>query len=1845
MKELLKKNFKRTKKSVQAIGMALLLLFLAVAPESTGMQVQAADSGMNLSSYGVKLNDAELTSETLLKNGDSLKISFDWSLDDSDRETNEFEATITPLENIVLVNCAETPLMADGYGQIGIYSIQNNTFKIVLDKNSPFFLDGNRNGWADIDGRVTVNEDAHDDGDSIPYKIGTIDGSFKLDKATSSLNVSKWTEGKVTKEADGKYYQTYRVNLKALSDKVSNVQIDDEFAAKLSNMSALQIVNNDSTLILDESYVDVASLNAALSGKTLEKDEAITVEYKMEVDSSIYEQNPNYDAFKNKVVADYTNNKELPATAQSYDVSVNASRPSLDKSAQGYDEATGEVTWKIELHMNDLKGESITNIKDTLGTGFINANIDGEPRAIPVESFLASETSEGVYVYTYKEKVTDDVKNGIHDTAVKNKVSMDIMGYTYTDEGSYTVKGDPSVLSKSYANYDFWSGAITWNITIDTAKLPANLEYFSVLDRQESPSGVPSDKVGNHAVSLENVISVDGTPVWNTTGGASGFAVTDAGKSILYSTSPDNVTAPTCFWELDVKLSGTYLLNKKAAGEDVTVSIITKMSDSWYSSKTYYNGAFGKYKVSGETEQETPKVYAEWKNPFAAINAISKTAAQVKDKNSIEYTVLVNTADITNLTVGEDIVLEDTLPVNMKYDEGSFKLVDLVYNNQYYMPEAWEGWYTEGGVTKTDGSVNVIEGTQDKLQITIPVVQNFIDHKDYAIAKGLKLYLKITYTTTVDDAKTFLQSASAVDFTNSITGKAGTRSIGDASVTTKLTPAAVVKKEGKYDEHTAPRVNYSIEVNPQALDLAAGDTLTAVDQLGRKLQYDLDSLKLYKNVNDSWVLLTKSEYSYIRNFTDNSLTFTVPDTTYLKIEYQAILDAEVGDIVSNDDIFNKFSLSAVNDSVGADNVNAISAVIEPRVGANAAGVIKIWKYWGDNDNAQPLDGCTFAIYSTTKEGNVYKKADLVQGGYVVPENGVMTISGLQEDVVYALVETAAKEGYQLNETPYYFVILSDDSLAVNYIETNASPYEGNGYAQPFRNIPKDGKSKLEITKTVKGDCAFADVKDGISFEITGPNGYSKKVTAAELDKSQQIVLTGLEPGTYTVKEIVASKPEYTCATKYSVDEKTTVEGNSASVNLTADQTSNVEFINTYEETVISVSVIKAWDDVQNQDGKRPGSITVQLKNGTTNVGDAVTLNEANSWKHTWKDLPAYANGNEITYTVEETGVPLGYTSVVTGDQSSGYTITNSYVPVKVSVDVEKVWDDNNNQDGKRPGSITVQLKNGTTNVGEAVTLNVGNNWKHTWKDLPAYANGNEITYTVEETGVPLGYTSVVTGDQSTGYTITNSYVPVKVSIDVEKVWDDNNNQDGKRPGSITVQLKNGTTNVGEAVILNEGKNWKHTWEDLPAYANGNEITYTVEETGVPTGYTSVVTGDQSSGYTITNSYVPVKISVDVEKVWDDNNNQDGKRPGSITVQLKNGTANVGEAVILNEGKNWKHTWEDLPAYANGNEITYTVEETGVSTGYTSVVTGDQNTGYTITNKYTVVPTPTPTVAPTPTPTVAPTATPTVAPTATPTATPTVAPTATPTVKPTATPTATPTVAPTATPTVKPTATPTVAPTATPTVAPTATPTVAPTATPTVAPTATPTVAPTATPTVAPTATPTVAPTATPTVAPTATPTVAPTATPTVAPTATPTVAPTATPTVAPTATPTVAPTATPTVAPTATPTVAPTATPTAGPSATPSAMPTAVPTTAPTVAPTTVPTSVPATPVPVVPTPVPVVPTTAPTQAPTPAPVITVPDTGDNTPINLWKAFMLIGVSGMMFVSSIALKRSYNRMK
>ena len=386
----------------------------------------------------------------------------------------------------------------------------------------------------------------------------------------------------------------------------------------------------------------------------------------------------------------------------------------------------------------------------------------------------------------------------------------------------------------------------------------------------------------------------------------------------------------------------------------------------------------------------------------------------------------------------------------------------------------------------------------------------------------------------------------------------------------------------------------------------------------------------------------------------------------------------------------------------------------------------------------------------------------------------------------------------------------------------------------------------------------------------------------------------------------------------------------------------VEIYNHHTPEKVSVEGSKTWNDEENQDGKRPSSITVRLfADGTEVTSKEVTANDNWSWSFT--DLDKYNSGTEIVYTISEDEV-ADYTTVV-----NGYDVTNTHTPEKTTITGSKTWDDADNQDGKRPDSITVRLlADGKEVTSKAVTAN--DNWSWSFTGLDKYNSGTEIVYTISEDEV-ADYTTVVDG-----YNITNTHTPEKISISGSKTWNDVDNQDGVRPDSITVKLlANGRVIDHKEVTINN--NWSWNFEDLPVYEKGEKITYTIKEDSVENYETKL------DGYNIINTHKTKTTSVSGRKTWNDNNNQDGVRPDSITVELLktvNGTTtSMGESYkqVLT-GNKLDYSWSNLPVYEAGERITYTVKEVGEENGKIVGKNGEKytveydSTGMNITNTYT-----------------------------------------------------------------------------------------------------------------------------------------------------------------------------------------------------------------------------------------------------------------------------------------------------
>ena len=105
---------------------------------------------------------------------------------------------------------------------------------------------------------------------------------------------------------------------------------------------------------------------------------------------------------------------------------------------------------------------------------------------------------------------------------------------------------------------------------------------------------------------------------------------------------------------------------------------------------------------------------------------------------------------------------------------------------------------------------------------------------------------------------------------------------------------------------------------------------------------------------------------------------------------------------------------------------------------------------------------------------------------------------------------------------------------------------------------------------------------------------------------------------------------------------------------------------------------------------------------------------------------------------------------------------------------------------------------------------------------------------------------------------------------MDKVWNDNNNSDNIRLDNVTVQLvADGNPVADKTAILNEINNWSASFTDLPKYANGRQIAYTVKEISTQGGYSVAITSNETEdgtfSYTVTNTHTPTSGEVLISK--------------------------------------------------------------------------------------------------------------------------------------------------------------------------------------------------------------------------------------------------------------------------------------------------------------------------------------------------------------------------------------------
>lgn len=395
-------------------------------------------------------------------------------------------------------------------------------------------------------------------------------------------------------------------------------------------------------------------------------------------------------------------------------------------------------------------------------------------------------------------------------------------------------------------------------------------------------------------------------------------------------------------------------------------------------------------------------------------------------------------------------------------------------------------------------------------------------------------------------------------------------------------------------------------------------------------------------------------------------------------------------------------------------------------------------------------------------------------------------------------------------------------------------------------------------------------------------------------------------------------------------------------------------------TTHSLTFLKKWSGVPGNVAY-PSSVALDVTY-TDGSKEKITLSAANNWTLTKSNVPVTKKIQSITEKPLEDYTP-SYEIAADGTTA---TVTNSYSRITTkNIKVVKRWIG----EGPQP-EIKVSLyysENGDSaeKLYGTVVLNTSNNWTHEWTDL----SENNRVYGVREEAIPANYTSNITytteGDTTTAeisnvydqnctdesYYIVNTLQTVPLTI--TKTWNDDDNSQNARPGTLGVTVQEGNNNL---LFTLSGE--ENVWTKSASMLKRKDNTYTATENldGFEEQYSmtdhSVTTSGNRVNVSFINQITTKKITV--KKVWEDTFTDDKDRPGAIHFKLYRNKEEYGTYSLSAEdrdesGNTWTKVIENLPVTGE-----YTVEEYQEKDepeyDYISTITTDENGNFIITNK-------------------------------------------------------------------------------------------------------------------------------------------------------------------------------------------------------------------------------------------------------------------------------------------------------
>ena len=487
--------------------------------------------------------------------------------------------------------------------------------------------------------------------------------------------------------------------------------------------------------------------------------------------------------------------------------------------------------------------------------------------------------------------------------------------------------------------------------------------------------------------------------------------------------------------------------------------------------------------TSDEAQQPASKTTEIYGSGYSFVKWYARPIGSELDRGHLRWQLYINKINDNSITSG---YIVDTIPANNSFDADSV----MVYSGDDY--SGYNVWEQVTITTETVGDV-----TQIRFEFTDEMIEDL-----KTVANGIY----IEYTTHVDS-----QTVDTEHYVNTANLYYNGELNSTRAADTYYTKPAEVDKSGIYNATTAPAAQYTIEVNPAAMDLDPNsNTLTLTDTMGSALDLDTSSVRVNGAI--------PSADSLTYDPATHTFTLSLQDQTSYTVTYNAIVNLVPGATLDDTNAVNTCALSGVATNGGDGSYTLFSRVYDNSASSSSIigrATLNIIKH-DTSSTADLLSGAVFTVSEATLGASNEVTATAYTTG-TTDANGRISITDLTRGTCYMIVETSAPSGYQLDSTPR-FVIFSDSASAtypstVTYNGTTYSVeiisntrasfdlYIGNAAEQPQEPEPTEPTEPTETSETTAPTETSETTQPTETSETTAPTETSETTQPTETSET------------------------------------------------------------------------------------------------------------------------------------------------------------------------------------------------------------------------------------------------------------------------------------------------------------------------------------------------------------------------------------------------------------------------------------------------------------------------------------------------------------------------------------------------------------------------------------------------------------------------------------------------------------------------------------------------------------------------------------------------------------------------